>query len=188
MILSTIFSDYQDLAIKGFPQRYEGILVIISYFILWLASMVYCSNTDNIKTILTFLAISATLLSILGLCQFYGYDFWKTSIGKHTLLSGEDNRLFDLIGYTKNAIEGKNPVSLYNTNYSGSYFGIVFSIAAIFFTQSKNNKQHFFYGSIAILFFWNLFGSGSRGSIIASIVSLSFVSLLLRKTIINHIF
>ena len=71
VILSTLFSPYPKTSLNGFHNRYEGMLMLLSYILLALAAMLVLDKEERIKTVLWFIAIPSFLVTGIGVLQFF---------------------------------------------------------------------------------------------------------------------
>src|SRR6056297_4211667 len=74
-ILSTFFSDHFLRSLFGNPNRWEGLFTYISYVLIFIAAGYFIDKRKFLKSIIKYLFISASILSVYGLLQFYGLDF-----------------------------------------------------------------------------------------------------------------
>ena len=186
IVLSTIFSEAKLTSLYGFPDRYEGMAVLIGYILIVVFAINLLRSKRQIKFVLTFLLISAVLIGVLGIYQFYGMDFFQTEIGKRLILSAES---FDKIAERLEFRFGDNNIiygTFYNPNYAGSYFAMLFMLTFVmyFFADGRQNKL--LYGSINLLMFANWLGSLSRAGILGVLFSSFILLFLLGKKIIEN--
>ncbi|MGB5217976.1 MAG: O-antigen ligase family protein [Smithella sp.] len=71
LIISLFFAHNIKMAIVGRQYRSEGLMTLLSYFLLFLAAR---TVTLPGKKLFIRITISATILSIYGIAQFYGFD------------------------------------------------------------------------------------------------------------------
>lgn len=78
VFLSSSFSEYHQQAFFGFPDRYEGFFTIFCYVAICFISATLVTSKFDIKYLACFLAFSVLVLSIIGITQFFGYDFFQS--------------------------------------------------------------------------------------------------------------
>ena len=186
IVLSTIFSEAKLTSLYGFPDRYEGMAVLIGYILIVVFAINLLRSKRQIKFVLTFLLISAVLIGVLGIYQFYGMDFFQTEIGKRLILSAEN---FEKIAEKLEFRFGDNNIiyaTFYNPNYAGSFFAMLFMLTFVmyFFAEGRQNKLLF--GAINLLMFANWLGSLSRAGILGVLFSSFILLFLLGRKIIKN--
>lgn len=178
VMLSTFFSDYKKQAFFGYNDRFEGFLVISCYISICFISAHFITYEEDLKIIFGFLICSAIIISLLGISQFWGLDLFQTDFGKHLILSAKD---YTEIGST---LEFKFPTryiysTLYNPNYVGSYFSMLFPISIILYLFCTSLKTKLLTGIFCCLSFINLLGclstTGYIGAIIATLVLMAIL-------------
>lgn len=130
-ILSTIFSYAPTISFIGEVYRYEGLISLISYYSLFLASAFLLDREGNykIKLINTFIMVGI-FSGIFGLfqkftdIQFFGNNF-------------------------NGAIEGLNA----NPNFFGSYMTLLFSTSLVAFVFNTDRRKSYLYGLASLFFF-----------------------------------
>jgi O-antigen ligase len=183
VFLSASFSNYKEQAIWGFTDRREGFFVISCYVLLCLIATFTVNTKLDLKIVFTLLFISAAIISILGITQFFGFDFFQTIFGKKMILPRESQSMAGSLkfNFPKNFIYG----TLYNPNYVGSYFSMLFPISLGFMITAKKWSFKSLSFIMAFLSFLNLVGSLSLTGYIAAGLSTIIMFILLRKDIIK---
>lgn len=182
LFLTNSFSQYPKTSLFGFPERYEGLLVQISYVIIFVTFTQLISTNKQIRVIMTSIIICVGIVSIIGLTQFIGNDLLRTVIIKYFIF-GNTFRNAILYQYELGNIDSlMNNIyaTLYNSNTLGHYMGMIlpFCMYLVFFT--RRTKQKIALAVISALVLINLFGSLSRGSIIGSL-SVLLISMIIAK-------
>lgn len=180
--LSTLLSDNRSIALRGFIDRYEGIWVILAYCLVMFAGVNIVQSEKAFRTVLIGLLISATLMSVLGLGQFFGQDFLASTMGRKLILPERYEANADKVRF--NFGEGTIYGTLYNTNYVGSYMVLIIPIALALLSATKDRKQKMIWGSASLLCTLTLLGSNSRAGYVAAFaVTLVFAGLRWRSLI-----
>lgn len=185
VFLSSSFSEYHKQAFFGFPERYEGFFTILCYVTVCFICSILVTSEFDIKYLGYFLAFGVFVLSLIGISQFFGFDFLQTAIGKKMILplanQGDSNSL--IFNFPKQYIYS----TLYNPNYVGGYFAIILSISLVVYLSVSNLKLKIISGLFCLLSFINLLGSLSSTGYVSMIVSAIIILLFLRKTIKRNI-
>lgn len=185
IILSTILSTHKEISIYGFVERYEGMIVLL----LYLADTFIIINTikskKSIKTILFSLIISSVFISVIGLSQFIGKDFFQSNLGKSIILPDEFQQYANNLKFNfgKGLIYG----TLYNPDYIGSYMGMIIGLTFTLCLCLKNAKYKIINFIIFFISFINIIGSGSRAGVLGVILSLTIGVIFMRKELKKNI-
>ncbi|MDO5331461.1 MAG: hypothetical protein Q4E99_02170, partial [Bacillota bacterium] len=86
VILSYAFSDYKEFALWGWNDRFEGTIPLLCYMIMLILIINSVNTEQNIKQIIIPIAISAVLLSLLGISQAIDHDFYRTVLGQKLIV------------------------------------------------------------------------------------------------------
>ncbi|MEW5705935.1 MAG: O-antigen ligase family protein [Actinomycetota bacterium] len=152
-VTSTVFSTSWTTSLVGHYSRFDGLLSIIAYAIVFfLSTQVFPGKTSRVIFALKAITITATLVSIYGLLQYFGLDPapWQSGIF-------ELNRSFSTFG---------NPVHL------GSYLVMILPLALSLVLTTKKPAQAILFGLCFLLIAASTITTFSRGAWIASIISL----------------
>ncbi|MGI6227841.1 MAG: hypothetical protein ACOYJ1_16515, partial [Peptococcales bacterium] len=184
IIASTVASKYRQVAYKGYPGRYEGMLVLLCYLSLMVIVMNLVKAENQIKFLLGALLISAAIIGLIGLFQFFELDIFRSDFGKKLILPKEyhaqmgkvDFRFEDTYIYA----------TLANPNYVGSYAVLLIPIAFIFFALSKKVYLKIGGAILVGLLFLSLFGSRSRAGLVGLFIMVILAGVLFRKPIFKR--
>lgn len=181
IILSTVNSKYISVALSGFVARHEGLFVLLFYVLNMLVIFNLVNNEKHVKIICNSLLISAAVISLLGLLQFTGHDFFKTGLGKSLILPSEF-AVSELEFQFGNMVYG----TLSNPNYMGSYVALVFPIAmaSIFVVKKKGLKIAS--GVLSVLLLVNLAGSRSSAGLVGLGTGIILLVICFRKHIFRN--
>lgn len=185
VVISTIFSKYDGISLWGFVDRREGFLAILGYIIICVVTSLFISDIKDFKLLFKFLIASALIISILGITQFFGFDFLQTSAGKHLILPASYSSYADSLKF--NFPTDVIYATLYNPNYVGSYFSMLFPISLALFILINKPLYKIVFGIISCFTFVGLIGSRSSTGYIATFVAIIFLLILLRKSLIKQI-
>lgn len=181
VFLSTLLAQYRDIAVFGFPDRYEGMLVLFAYIAFTVIAFHMVDSKKNAWILFGALAISSLIVGTIGIFQFYGMDFFRTHIGKLTILPSEHHDMADGLNFRFGA--KTIYTTMYNTNNVGSYMAMVFPItlAMSFFANKK--WVRIILASLSVLLFFNAVGSNSRAGYIGGLTAILVLFIVLRKKI-----
>ena len=185
IILSAALSKYQIVSTKGFADRYEGVYVLLSYIVLMLAAINFLNSEKQIKIFLMLLFVSATIIGIIGLLQYFGLDLFQSTFGKLLILPAKEHSLAESLSFTF----GKYTIyaTLYNTNFVGSYTAMLFPMAYLLFLMVKRVAIKVLMGIFTILMYVNWLGCNSRGGYVGAAIAAVIAIVFLRKEILKNI-
>jgi len=123
LIISLFFAHDIRMAIMGRKYRVEGFMTFLSYFLLFLAARTMAGLG---KKLLMGITISATILSIYGIAQFYGFDPFPRDF-----IRGGWKTAFATFG---------------NPNFFGSYLVLVIPVVLQDFVKNKHFISGICYG------------------------------------------
>lgn len=190
IILSTILSKNKSVAIFGFPDRYEGMLVLVVYLLLFFLAVSITSNEKNIKHILTCLLVSASLIAFVGFFQYFGYNIFESAVGKWLILFPEHYSLATSAKLSFGSdTEFKNAIysTLFNSNSAGSYMAMLFPLSFVLFIQANNAHKKVLLGGLSSLLFINLIGCHSRGAYIGAVISVLLMFFFMRRHLLLNL-
>jgi len=188
VILSHIFSKYREFSLLGFNERFEGTLVLLSYMVMLFYTINTVNTEKNVKYVLYPVAVSSFLLSLIGISQAAGHDFFKTRLAGMLILpkSQWENMSKFIFKFNNNEIYQ----TVYNINYVSFYLTLLLPIFGLLFINSimkgKQEKlsRKIIWGGLVILLVFNLIGSASSGGYLGmGIVVISAIVILYKKVL-----
>ena len=183
ILFSAVFSEYKEISFFGFPDRYEGAFVLLAYLAIAFITVNIVQNQNHIRLLLNCLFISASIIGILGIFQFLGFDLLRSEVGKLLILPVNCRHLAEelIFVFEKNTIYA----TLYNPNYVGSYSAMLLPLSVVIYYYAQEKKHIFVYFVISCLMFATLVGSSSRAGVVGVFLLFNNVLFLLQNTIAN---
>lgn len=182
-ILSSIFSQHPGTARNGFPDRYEGMFVLLAYMVILLFTMNTDFNEAGIRILAIGLFVSATAIGLIGILQFFGFDYFRTLFGQLLILPAKYHSMAGKMSFTL------GPWSIYSTlsnpNYVGSYMAMLFPVSLAAFAFTRHMPYKIAAGVFSCLMFANLLGCRSIAGYFGGGFALIFALVLLRKKIVQ---
>lgn len=181
VIISTLLSEYKDIATWGFVDRYEGLFVLLAYMAILVVTMILVDCEYHVKFLITVLIFSAIIIGTIGVFQYIGLDVFQTNFGKSFMLPSKFMNMADKLNFSF----GKNIIysTLYHYNYVGSYMAMLFPLTLTIFILIKNEIVKVFMGIVTILMAINWIGCNSRAGLIGGVVAIIILLIMLRKYI-----
>lgn len=146
IVISVFFSVNPRNSIIGFTNRWEGLIILICYFLLMLFSFWYFEFNE---AVLKLLLIAGVLLAIWGLLDFF-------------VIIKDDFYTFPINHYY-----GRAFASLGNPNYLGNYLTIAFAVSTYFYFS----KSSLLYLISTGLIYSTLLATVTRGSWVGSFIA-----------------
>ncbi len=184
VILSAVFSQYKEISLFGFVERYEGMIIIIAYMLILFITINMVKDENKIKAVLIALLGSAVIIGIIGLGQYFNYDLFKTDSIKKMLLPSEYREQSSKLKFQFGAKIIYS--TLYHYNYVGSYMAMMFPLTLTMCLFIKNKFCKVGMAAVSFLMFLNLILCHSRAGIIGGIVSLVVLIVFIRRFIMQN--
>jgi O-antigen ligase len=198
VFLSFAFSSDKDIAWEGWLDRFEGTAAILCYFVALFFIINSVNSERNAKWIIYPIAGSTVVLSLIGVSQATGHDFFRTVFGQKLLVPNDllpNGRMaWDLIDeaaargeqYLKFTFQ-RNEIyqTVYNINYVSFYLTLLIPLFALLFIFAKSWVQKLIWGVLLSLVVFNFFGSASSGGMLGIGVILILVILVLNKKLLR---
>ncbi|MBR0599545.1 O-antigen ligase family protein [Sinanaerobacter chloroacetimidivorans] len=189
VLLSYILSDYNLFALWGWNDRFEGTLTLLSYMVLLFFIINSVNSEKNVKWIIYPLAVTSTLLGLLGITQALDHDFFRTAIGKKLITPSWFWDQVDNLNFTFQNREIYQTV--YNINYVSFYltlliplFGLLF-IRSLMLGKEEPVWKKVLWAALFTLQVFNLIGSASSGGLMGMAVVVIAAIIVLNKKILN---
>lgn len=183
-ILSSVFSEYSYFSYHGMSEQFESLFVLLGYSLVVYYTFTFVNSENDIKKIIKWWMISIFILCFIGLTQLLGHDIFYTIIGKKLITPASQWNVIDNITFSMTPRTVYS--TLYNPNYVGFYASLAVSVFFVLTLFAKSKKQIGLYVGIILILVLCMFGSGSRNGLISLGVSILFVIILFRKTLIKH--
>lgn len=173
--LSTIFSKYRFFGFNGISDQFESIWVVLSYCITTFYAFSFIRKESDLAVIEKALFILITVLSVIGISQIAGHDFFETELGKSLYVPARYAEVKKTLSFNFSG-SGTHQVylTLYNPNYVGVFAVLILPITTMLCVGNKEKKKKLIWGILSIAVFVCALGSGSK----AFLISLLAVALL----------
>jgi len=169
VILSTLFSDYKQMALNGFSDRHESVFILIVYIVLFFTARSFIKTGLHARAVLVFFIISALVIGIIGAFQAFGRDIFDTAFGNRMVLGKE---LYDEY-YESGGLQVRFKDQVYTTLFNPNCVGLFACLLIPVFTASVFYFKHIFLkilsGITAVLAAICLVGSKSQAGYIGFI-------------------
>lgn len=184
VLISYFFSEYKGIAAIGFSDRYEGTIMLLTYGVIFYMGATWKDLHKHIKTILNLFIIASLYIGIIGIGQYFGADYFRSSFGKGMILPSSLQTMKDTLSFTFGA--KTIYTTLYNTNYVGSFMVMMFMVAVGMYFSTENKKHRIYYALSSAVFFFNIIGSNSRAGYIGTIGAIALFIVFNIKRLKNY--
>lgn len=179
---STIKSNYKHVAFIGFIEMYQGFFILISYIVITFILINFITDERDIKIIINSFIVLICIEGILGLSQYFGNDFFRTSLGQWLISPSEIKGNSLGFSFDKFTIYG----TLYNTNFVGSFAALVLPISTILFLFEDNRNKSLLFLMVGLLAYSTWLGCNSRAGYLGITVAFIIGIIIFRKIIKLH--
>lgn len=182
VIASAVFALDKATALWGFVDMYQGMFVLISYVLITFLTINFVNNERDVSLFAKSFLFLIIIEGIIGVGQYFGFDFFQTAIGKELILPNNLQVGELSFSFGPKTIYG----TLFNTNFVGSFSALMLplSIAFLFATKSKKLRIVSGFAVILSLFIW--IGCNSRAGYFGVVVSAIFSVWLFRKALVKY--
>ena len=182
VIISTIFAKDTQTALWGFVDMYQGMFVLLSYVLLTFLTINFVNSERDITLFVKAFLFLMIVEGLLGITQYFGFDFFQTKIGNSLIIPGNlqvDNLSFS---FGPKTIYG----TLFNTNFVGSFATLMLPLSIAFLLGAKDRKQRIISAIAVVLMIFVWIGCNSRAGYLGIAVASIFAVWLFRKVFIKH--
>lgn len=185
-LISTFMSNYSNVAWWGVPDRAEG-MVMTACYILMMYYTIYAFTTQNDSKYLIFaLSFLIFIFTIIGICDFVGYNLFTKNKFFMNLMIGNDAREMGLVELTNDYEMHKVIGTMVHYNYVGSFGAMILPFNVILMLLLPTKQQKLFFGILTICSSFILFGSTSRAGLIGLAVIIIVTIIIFIKQIIKR--
>ena len=183
VIASSLSSQYRNIAVFGFVERYEGMYVIIAYVIMMLIAAYFIKSEKQAALLARVIFVSAALIGLIGVFQYAGMNFFQSAVGKFFIIpaSYRNNMQINFPFGAYNLFS-----TLYNSNYVGSYMAMLLPLSVAVFISCRKKILRIIMGILSCLTLVNLIGCNSKAGFLGAVLALIvLVAVLIRKVLKN---
>lgn len=137
--MSALFSSYKYWVVRGSYELFEPVWVVFVYILLCYYTYHFVQQEQQVKFILFGAGIGMAVVTLIGVFQYFGMDFFKTGFGKHLITNPSWWDNLDSLSF--NMLEGTSYTTLYNPNFLSFYFGMLIPLLVCVFIAAKKAWQ-----------------------------------------------
>lgn len=185
VVLSAVLCENSTVAMRGFIGMFQGVWVLIGYMFILICAVNLFNSEREMKWLLIGLSISGFIVCLIGVGQFFGYDFLSTPFAIKLILPKAYEGSAASLNFK--AAEGTIYSTFGNPNFLGSFTALLFPLFFSALLGVKNKKYKLLFGVISLLMFFNWLGCKSRAGYLGLFFSFVIFIILFRKKIKQHI-
>ncbi|MCM1106311.1 MAG: O-antigen ligase family protein [Blautia sp.] len=162
VFMSGLFSRYRAYAFRGGYEMFESVWVVLAYVMFCYYTCHCVQKEGQVFTVLNWSGIGVLLVTLIGVFQYFGRDFFKTTIGKKLILNPSAWDKLDTVSFHF----GERTVytTLYNVDFLSFFYGIFIPVLITMFFAAKKWWQKLLYLLAFIMFAVCLVGSGASSA------------------------
>ena len=127
VLMSALFSKYKHWVSGGTYELFESVWVVFAYMLLCYYVYNFVNEEKHVEFILKISGIGMAIVTVIGVFQYFGLDFFQSNFGKHLITNpGWWKNLKEL---TFNFAPKTSYTTLYNPNFLSFYFGMLIVLA-----------------------------------------------------------
>jgi hypothetical protein len=182
VIISTIFALDTQTALWGFVDMYQGMFVLLSYVVITFLTINFVNSERDVNLFVNAFLFLMIVEGIIGVTQYFGFDFFQTAIGKRLIVPG--NIQVDGLSFSfgPKTIYG----TLFNTNFVGSFATLMLPLSVAVLLSSKTKNQRIISTIAVSLMVFVCIGSNSRAGYMGVAISVLFLMCLIKEFIRKH--
>lgn len=182
--LSAVRSQYPQIALNGFPDRYEGLWVLLTYLVLMMVTVALIQKERQLSLVLGAVFAGAIVIGVIGAFQYIGWDIWKSAWGRGLMLPAQylqdaDQIKFQFAAHTIYA-------TLFHPDYVGSYSALLFPLIFALFILEERRKRKIALGLFTALMAFTWLGCNSRAGLFGGALGLLLILIMLRRYILRY--
>lgn len=177
-IISTLVSEYKEIAFTGIYLRAEGLITYLSYFILMYYTYIVVGDKKSLPFIGIAILVVIAIQSFVGMGQAYGLDLYKTSVGKSLIIPPTHESLRETVQIRLKT--GMMYGTLGNPNYLGSFYALLLPLVYGMYFYTKG-KERIIIGAIAVVSTLAWYSVGSTAGFVGLVVAISVFAVACRQ-------
>ena len=177
VLLSAICSKYKYWVAHGTYELFESVWVIIAYLLLCYYTYNYVREEKQVDYILRWSGIGMAIVTLIGVFQYLGFDFFKTSFGQRLITNPTYWGQADSLSF--NFPDKTSYTTLYNPDFLSFYFGMLIPLLLCLLIGAKEVWKKVLFAVAEILCLICLKGSGTASGWLALAIAGAILVLVL---------
>ena len=134
LVMSGIASEHKELVMMGVVKQYEGLLGVLGYLIIFLAAMNYFSDTKSLEFFSWAIIICSLAAGVFAVMEYKGHPLQETEFMAHLMAPADKIDVARSLHSSSSNVH----ITFFNSNYFGSFCGLMFPVTAGLALGSKN--------------------------------------------------
>lgn len=186
-LLSSIFSKYRRYSFAGIHEHFESIFVLLGYCLIVYYCLQIVKTEWDVRIIVNCFVVSVIVMSLLGLTQYIGKDFFATDFGLKMILPKAHWSTRDTVDF--NFEKNRVYLTFYNPNYVGSYAAMAASFFLVLAALTRKHKRMIPIYLLAVAgISISLLGSKSKTGIIGLALALLLALIILSRYLLKYFY
>ena len=178
-IASTVLSAFPDIALNGYPDRYEGLWVQLAYVALLVCAFGTSGSDERLRLFAGVFGVSAIVVGLVGVLQFAGLDPFRTGFGRLLILPASSEALAPSLLFTQFTDDPRSVYStLYHYNYVGSYTALALPFFLALLVRPAPRVLRGIYAAAVVLLAVCWAACGSRAGLVGGATALAVLALV----------
>lgn len=165
VILSAICSKYKYWVAHGTYELFEPVWVVLAYVLLCYYTYHNVREEKQVDYILRWSGIGMAVVTLIGVFQYFGYDFFKTTLGRRLITNPSYWEQADSIAFK--FPDKTSYTTLYNPDFLAFYFGMLIPLLLCLLIGAKKVWQKVLFAVAEVLCLICLKGSGTASGWLA---------------------
>lgn len=180
VVMSALFSSRKYWVAHGTYELFEPVWVLFAYMILCYYTFNYVQEEKQVDTVLLWSGVGMAVVTLIGIFQYFGLDFFKSSLGRHLISNPEWWGKLEQLHFS--FPEKTAYTTLYNPNFLSFYFGMLIPLLACLFIGAKKIWQRVLLAIAEVMCLLCLkAGNSASGWMALAIGAVIFVLVLLSR-------
>ena len=134
LVISGIFAEHKELVMMGVVKHYEGLLGVLGYLIIFLAAINYFCDTRSLEFFSWAMVLTTFAAVVFAIMEYKGHPFQQSDFMAHLMAPPEQYEVAKTLHSSSTNVH----ITFFNSNYFGSFCGLMFPITAAIGLGSKN--------------------------------------------------
>lgn len=137
LILSCIVSEHGELVLMGMIDRYEGLLGVLSYLVVFIAGMNFFCDARSLRYFSNAVLVLSCVVSVLALPEYMGYPLIESDVVANLIAPPEQNKLAKSLISTSSEVK----LTFFNSNYFGGFCALMLPVTAAAALDGKSRAR-----------------------------------------------
>ncbi|MGB5822676.1 MAG: O-antigen ligase family protein [Proteocatella sp.] len=181
-MLSTVTSDYRNVALWGAPERHEGLIMYICYMIMFIYTYFMLKDAVDFKYIKYALIFLSGVMLVVGVSQILNKDIVATDFISKLVIPKQYQDMLN-----SEPTYGIVYLTLMNPNYVGSYAALIIPFFAVIALSNYENKvMRAVIGAIVIATTVILVKANSQAGLVGVAIAVAAIFIIYFKRIFKN--